>query len=341
MCGGKLQNHRCVECGLDNTQNDDRYKDRINRSVCDGEQLTHVHEEREPKAPVYQQKKPKVEVSRHSKMNTAGRGNKKKRGKGKFSLVAAVLTLILTVGPVFGDFVDEIKDSFMEDMGMDGGTPEIYAYVTRELSEEGENYETVLEPGIYEVGVHIPEGTYRAVMEEGSNGYINLRDEENSIYHFISLGDYEGAVNKKEDIRMYDGAVLEVSMGVEVQMYSENAQTDAMHGMDNPLTEEVTIRENVQAGVDFEPGVYDIFYISSENEDGMYGSITYTTPIFGEESEAYSYDVYFDGNLGMSTYRNVVLPKGTTITMEGLKAVKLTPSPLISDMDYEQFYSRY
>lgn len=47
LCGGKLDSKNiCTECGLNNNQSEKNYK--INQSTCDGEPLTHVHEEENP-----------------------------------------------------------------------------------------------------------------------------------------------------------------------------------------------------------------------------------------------------------------------------------------------------
>lgn len=45
LCGGKLVNNKCVECGLDNSKSDTSY--RVNESKCTHEPLTHVHHEAE------------------------------------------------------------------------------------------------------------------------------------------------------------------------------------------------------------------------------------------------------------------------------------------------------
>lgn len=47
LCGGKLVNNKCVECGLDNSKSDVCYQK--NESRCNYEPLTHVHEKREEK----------------------------------------------------------------------------------------------------------------------------------------------------------------------------------------------------------------------------------------------------------------------------------------------------
>ena len=43
LCGGKLDSGNvCTECGLDNNKSEKHY--RVNRSSCDGQPLTHVHQ---------------------------------------------------------------------------------------------------------------------------------------------------------------------------------------------------------------------------------------------------------------------------------------------------------
>lgn len=322
LCGGKLIDNRCVECGLDNTQNDDRYKNRINKSICDGESMTHVHEEKKT-AKVYRSKdyKTKAKVSK----------SENRDGKGKVSLVIVLLTFVFTMAPIVVDIIDEIKNTYVDDIfGGDNLEPEIYAYVTRELSEDGESYEIILEPGVYEVGVHIPEGNYTAVAEEGYDGYINLSDSENSIYYFINFGDYEGAVWEQGDIRLYDGAVLEVSTRMKVRMGSDNAQINQMHGIENPIKEEYLLKDKAVSGVDFEAGIYDISFVSVEDEEDDYGEFRYTLPE-DQENEFPTNSFFFGEYQGDETYHNVMLPEGTIIELEELNEVKLIPSKIIGN----------
>lgn len=65
-----------------------------------------------------------------------------------------------------------------------------YEYVTREIPDTGEAYEAILGNGIYKVGVHIPEGVYRAEVEEGA-GALGIADDENIIYDSVYLGEEE------------------------------------------------------------------------------------------------------------------------------------------------------
>lgn len=41
LCGGRVRNGICTECGMDNRKSDDSY--RLNTGECDREPLTHVH----------------------------------------------------------------------------------------------------------------------------------------------------------------------------------------------------------------------------------------------------------------------------------------------------------
>lgn len=43
LCGGKLRDGICTECGMDNRKSDDRYKEVLNQSSCDKVPMTHVH----------------------------------------------------------------------------------------------------------------------------------------------------------------------------------------------------------------------------------------------------------------------------------------------------------
>lgn len=315
LCGGKLVNNRCVECGLDNTQNDAQYKNRVNRSSCDGKTLTHVHNEVKPRV----RKKPKM-----------------------FKILYILFLIVMIVFVIW---------STLQGLGV-GGTYETrpeeealyedqdpYQYVTRELSEYGEVFETVLEPGVYQVGVHIPEGTYTAEPAGNYEGYIQLRDDENGIYYLVDFGNYEGAVWRQNDIRMYDGAVFEVPLGMRVKLYSENAQIGAMHGMENPLAEEVVLSGNAVAGEDFEPGVYDIQFLPVDDEINEYGEVICTPSIEDMENGVEEKIISFDECWDTEIYHNVLLASGTTVVIEDLGEIKIFPSKVISDLDYDSYYN--
>ena len=75
------------------------------------------------------------------------------------------------------------------------------------------------------MGVDIPEGVYRADLVEGS-GVLNVTDDENGIYmgtYFDEDDDVNGVISQT-DIRLYNGAAIEIDSGVILKLTTANAQ---------------------------------------------------------------------------------------------------------------------
>lgn len=218
-----------------------------------------------------------------------------------------------------------------------------YEYVTYDLSETGDTYGETLSAGYYKVGVDIPEGTY-SISAEAGEGTIHVNDSENGIYIYESLAkdsEYTPDSEAIEDIRLYQGAYFEVTDGVTVVLQTDNAQLSKMkEKIANPLTETVTMdtsngAKTIEAGVDFEAGVYDITVL-----DG-YGIMEIFVPGYtyeDEEGEEYSTTSFFfdtEGVYSAKTYKNVVLPKGTRVGVEDAAEFEMAPSAEIESTDYE------
>ena len=45
LCGGKLKDGICTECGMDNRKSDAVYKSALNQSDCANMKFSHVHED--------------------------------------------------------------------------------------------------------------------------------------------------------------------------------------------------------------------------------------------------------------------------------------------------------
>ena len=144
LCGGKLKNGICQECGMDNNKTDKQYNTNLNHSECEHESLTHVHED----GKTQKYRKPVLNQTRGSEANqgakketleeklnrikdsieieSSGGGmsqniqtydsgdtgsetllNGKKTGKKKMSLGKIVIILIIVV-MVFGVFREAI-----------------------------------------------------------------------------------------------------------------------------------------------------------------------------------------------------------------------------------------
>lgn len=341
LCGGKLVNNRCTECGLDNTKNDEQYKNMINKGECDGEALTHVHhKETKPnvdRRPVERttagqstgREKPPV-YQRPTQRNISANTRRKQKSPFRMFKFGYLLFFLVILGLIMWSKFQEFDyEGLLGELSEEGAVydeQDPYQYVTRELSEDGDVYEVMLEPGLYQVGVHIPEGKYLVEAEEKEYGYINVQDEENCIYYFIDFGDYEGVSWRNDDVRLYEGAILEVPLRMKVRLYSENAQVESMEKIENPLTEEVVLGGNAVSGVDFEPGMYDISYKAPDDKNDAFTDVTCTPAIREGQYQEIATALAFDAYEGDAVYHNVLLNSGTTVVIDGTAEIRLVPS---------------
>ena len=82
LCGGKLKDGICTECGMDNRKSDEAYKSVLNQSDCANMKFSHVHEE--GKAQAYE--KPRMNQTREPEERKAGdSAAEKARDKGAAS----------------------------------------------------------------------------------------------------------------------------------------------------------------------------------------------------------------------------------------------------------------
>lgn len=220
---------------------------------------------------------------------------KKENGKGKRKIVQVLEILLLIaalaapvlwlcrdkIGQIHVDFAGVMQDikvifsgsnhnsrpltaeeeEMRKEIEKYAGDP--YVSVTRELKEDGEELRLEFGPGRYVVGGHIPEGSYRISGSEVCDNRIDVKDEENKIDHFWDL-QFDAKQGESglyvEDVRLYKGAQVLISGSEKLVFYTQNGQPEEMEsGEKNPLTKEVEFREQeMYAGEDFEPGVYDI-----------------------------------------------------------------------------------
>ena len=369
LCGGRLSGNICTECGLDNSKNDEQYEDMLNKSICDGEPLTHIHEDpgnpssymsEEQLAERAKRAEQKAErsVNKPRKQNytySAAGKQKKKMKKNAWPVIFLVIVLVISVAPAL--FIG-IKSAFLSntyevseiwDASEDGR----YENVLYDLSDDGETREEILYAGEYVVGVHIPEGTYTIKYPE-MNGdcTLNVKDAANGIYmykHLLSVDQmkaeledvYEDVVNQITDMRLYRGAKLEISGDGYLNFYTDNAQP-MEDGMDNPLTEEVRITEGqvMTAGTDFPAGVYDVL----NSGEGLY--LDFEVPNEpGEDFPTFYMGSVWMNNAGQEIcYKNLVIPAGVKVSLQGYDtgenpgSVTLSPSERILSEDYEAYY---
>ena len=277
--------------------------------------------------------------------STSSSQNKEKRKHSFGGKLITFIILLSICSSLFGairnrfDEWNSDNDSFWEE-----NTPETevdydpYEYAERELSDVGDTYEIDLTAGVYKGGVHIPEGNYEVVFmpETGNeqNSYMELflDDPDNSIYihEYLNVND----TTYMEDLRVYEGAVLEIEGRGTLRLHSENAQTDELHSVSNPNTQSYEVTESFEVGKDVIPGVYNvvcesgsgIFDYTVEDKDGYQ---KYCGMLLGDR------DSGFAGEL-----KNIVLPEGVTVDIAGMK-VRLVPSEIIESEDYAGFFNSY
>lgn len=367
LCGGKLDDRkRCKECGLDNSKSERYYK--INESSCDHIPLTHVHEEGEEYEP-----SKKEETPGHAKKQAApktspkadaapetyrsaqtGQGSSRRKEKDirqgvpaaqpdsrkkkegwAAKLVSAFLMLSVAVS-IIGSFIDS-------DDGYERPDPYEALYDTGdELPVNGSYEEFNLPAGKYIVGVHLPAGDYTADVR---NDYDAVRVDD--IEHSIFLYEYPAMEeeNYLNDLRLFDGALVEIRAEEPVVLTTENAQETV--SLDNPLTKSYEFSGDTEkeAGADFEAGVYDL-----RVTDG-YGRVEIQFDSDGEAEEEDDGDEGIVLGYGFTDgmeYRNVILPEGAKVILEDSSAdvgesfqIAMTPSPQIASTDYLQTYEDY
>lgn len=353
LCGGKLDSQkRCTLCGLDNTKNDSMYRHMVNKNDCADEPLTHVHEEKAPKRQSVPVQKNSTygtpsykNVSAPKKVNVPVKkvqsGEKKKSGCVTFiGLIPFFIAIIGFIVNIAGDFISEFTDVIPEpDYIYEETDYDPYAWAIDEMPEVGDVFVTTLTPGVYEVGYHIPMGTYQIEMMPDAFGMIEVYDEWNEIY----ISEYLDADSDKysmEEVLLFEGAYLVVHPGTAVTLYTDNAQPESVQGIGTANSDSISLGGELIAGVDFEPGAYNIIYKPKENADAFLEVVVYT-----DECE-YGFYITFDSYMGDETFYYVPLPDGARVVvdesyLDGVEYLHMVPSASTSVTDLESFYYAY
>ena len=324
LCGGKLDRRGiCTECGLDNNKSEKNYH--VNQSSCDNMPMTHVHED---------EKKPSY-VKKNTQDRQAQKVQKKK--KSKRPRIIAFAMLIIIAGMIIFSVVSYLMqtvlfdsdDSYYTDYEYDP-----YASLDKENPESGDEAEYELSSGTYIVGLHIPAGDYKAVVQYDFDA-VQVSDYENGIYLYEYAGQDEE--NYLDDLRLFDHAILTISSETSVTLKTENAQPLSVNGIANPVIDsyEITDSRIRTAGVDFAAGIYDLELLE--------GTGAINLVIYAEDGNEYSYESIYLGEdqSDGKEYKYMVIPENTQITCEEGMRLIMTPSETIESTDYLGFYTRY
>ena len=333
LCGGKLKDGICTECGMNNQKSDEMYRDRLNRSKYDHtsmESMSHVHTEQGVK----QYRRPALNENRttgttktenpRQKAGTAPKNGARawtftqqvgsrryqstdfkniknlssasggRKSKPSKTIVLVAVMILVIILAMAGL---SVFSSVRENMG-GGGTVVSYNYdynnIQEALPATGEHWDNQLPAGMYMVGIDMPEGEYTVTGPEGSS--FEVHDNTHSIYRREAFGTEEYEIEQAEGIPLFTGALVCVDGMNPVSFVSENAQTqDLENRTPNPVTETVEVNGTMTAGTDFPAGTYDI---EAAGED--FGYITYEVPYEDPYSEGeqsyYSFGVMMEKN---------------------------------------------
>ena len=148
--------------------------------------------------------------------------------------------------------------------------------------------------------------------------------------------------NALEEVCLFNGAYLVISPGMGVKCNTENGQAIVLEGEENSNTQIVKMEMNKQykAGVDFEPGVYDLIVGAKEGE---YPYVSIEVLPKGRDFPMYiDFSIYDEAQ----TFYNVPLEDGAEIYISYgdeyyVQSVLLVPSVMVSRTDMNEFYDAY
>lgn len=333
LCGGKLDsNKRCVDCGLDNTKNDSNYKHLLNQSHCDEGPLTHVHRDEqehtytEPVSQKTSQKGQAYQYDAHAKQayqydshkkqvapKPISNGNEKKQKKAS-TIIGIVIALFGLLPALFG-LIEEVTEDFT------------FGYESLEfIPEEEVEFETELLSGYYQVGVHIPEGTY--CFSPTTDDYVSMtiyEFEDGELWiedcYYFSPDDTDAVY----DLELNEGEILNISTVYPLQAVAYDTLSIETHFESEAAPEpfEITGGSILTAGVDFPAGVYSISFSSVADYD-EYGNVYYRIWNKDTNSAILESSIYFDSDLEYPIFLHLPLPEGSQIWLIDLESVTLS-----------------
>ena len=192
---------------------------------------------------------------------------------------------------------------------------ETYSNSAKIPNKVGDKYSETLAAGDYEVGVHIPEGTYSVQMIKSSISNFIVKDEANKIKYSRNLYTSDGIASIKfKNVHLFTGATVKIESNDGAILVSENAQMNSMNQREpNTVKETFTIETDSVAGIEFPEGTYDITLMSLEGE---YGN--------GKKSSYNQQQTIYTLGIEAITYKNIEFPKGTNFELYDVAVVFTT-----------------
>lgn len=202
----------------------------------------------------------------------------------------------------------------------------------------------LLDPGIYEIGTHIPEGTYyvRSDVEETCyfdiyeleedymycRGEYQVRDKNKLMQPFRGKWGVE-IKNRKKNIDLENGRILMIRPNTQLLFYSNDANIDDLNSIENSTLKTYKLVNRAVAGQDFKTGVYDIIYEPTDSEQN--GTVTCVIKFVGTYESEFTMTFHCSGKDGSRlVYKNVPFTSDSTIATN-IQGITLVPTKKISE----------
>lgn len=362
LCGGRVVNGRCEECGLPippehtyTLRGESAHYHRVNgedvlhrvrptgsrpkvEGYDDEERTAHVHESGTDR---HNAPRPAVRTAR-VEHHIEAPSRRRRSANAAWIIIVVALFLILPMLQVLlqreiGSSVSEPVPEFSEEQAIEADS-NAYDDLRGTVPAAGADWDGDLTAGLYTVGQDLPEGTYTIQCAE-SNTSIDLHivsDEYGvEIYEDLSSNGYDAIDSERDDVSLPTGTVLFLSGNGTLYFHSSNAQVDALptETAPNPLVSDAayTLSDSEDSlyllvGEDIEPGVYDVTCTAGT------GYFSFVLPMENTRTMYCSAWLYGDPDY-VDTLRHITLTEDTEVTLSNYSdmdfTVTLTPSETV------------
>lgn len=362
LCGGRVVNGRCEECGMPippehtyTLRGESAHYHRVNgedvlhrvrptgsrpkvEGYDDEERTAHVHESGTDR---HNAPRPAVRTAR-VEHHIEAPSRRRRSANAAWIIIVVALFLILPMLQVLlqreiGSSVSEPVPEFSEEQAIEADS-NAYDDLRGTVPAAGADWDGDLTTGLYTVGQDLPEGTYTIQCAE-SNTSIDLHivsDEYGvEIYEDLSSNGYDAIDSERDDVSLPTGTVLFLSGNGTLYFHSSNAQVDALptETAPNPLVSDAayTLSDSddslyLLVGEDIEPGVYDVTCTAGT------GYFSFVLPMENTRTMYCSAWLYGDPDY-VDTLRHITLTEDTEVTLSNYSdmdfTVTLTPSETV------------
>lgn len=362
LCGGRVVNGRCEECGLPippehtyTLRGESAHYHRVNgedvlhrvrptgsRPKVDGydeeERTAHVHESGSDR---HAAPRPAVRTAR-VEHHIEAPSRRRRSANVAWLIIVVALFLILPMLQVLlqreiGSSVSEPVPEFSEEQAIEADS-NAYDDLRGTVPAAGADWDGSLTAGLYTVGQDLPEGTYTIQCAEGNTSIdLHIVSDEHGveIYEDLSSNDYDTSDSERDDVSLPTGTVLFLSGNGTLYFHSSNAQVDALptETAPNPLVSDAayTLSDSDESlyllvGEDIEPGVYDVTCTAGT------GYFSFVLPMENTRTMYCSAWLYGDPDY-VDTLRHITLTEDTEVTLSNYSdmdfTVTLTPSETV------------